>query len=238
MRARAKHSERGVTLIELLIAISLVALLSAGMLIAMRTSLLTYEKTGHRLESNRRAMSVQQILASQIGGIMPVQGQCSASQGPPVTIPFFSGTEASLRVVSSFSMQEGARGYPRILEYQVVPAQSGGVRLIVNQHPYFGSSSTAPFCLDGQFAPIETGPSSFVLAEGLLYCRFSYHGAYDEAAFAETPWLPVWNQPGLPSGVRIDLRPLAPDPVALPFAGVTIPIRVNRDVMKNDYADQ
>jgi hypothetical protein len=31
--------------------------------------------------------------------------------------------------------------------------------------------------------------------------------------------------------------PLAPDPAALPFVGVTIPIRVNRDVMRNDYAD-
>jgi prepilin-type N-terminal cleavage/methylation domain-containing protein len=236
MGGPAQHRERGVTLIELLIAISLVALLSAGMLMAMRTSLLTYEKTGHRLEANRRAMSVEQILASQIGGIMPVQGQCSSSQGPPATIPFFSGAPDSLRVVSSFSMQEGARGYPRILEYQVVPAPNGGVRLIVNEYPYFGSSSTAPFCRDLRFAPIEVGPSSFVLADGLLYCRFSYHGVYDEA-FAETRWVPVWTQPALPSGVRIDMRPLVPDPVALPFGGVTIPIRVNRDVMRNDYAD-
>jgi prepilin-type N-terminal cleavage/methylation domain-containing protein len=236
MRASPKHSERGVTLIELMIAISLVALLSAGMLIAMRTSLLTYEKTSHRLESNRRAMSVEQILASQIGGIMPVQGQCSTSEGPPVTIPFFNGTEDSLRVVSSFSMQEGARGYPRILEYQVVPAQSGGVRLIVNEHPYFGSSSTTPFCRNRQFLPAEMGPSTFVLADHLLYCRFSYHGVYNEIAFSETPWQPVWDRPVLPSGVRIDVGALAPDPAALPFVGVTIPIHVNRDAML-PYAD-
>lgn len=238
MPAARRSSERGVTLIELLIAVTLVGLLSAGMLIAMRTSLLTYERTGHRLEANRRAMSVQQILASQIGGSMPVQGQCSASQGPPLTISFFSGTEDSLHMVSSFSMLEGARGYPRILEYQVVAAPGGGVRLVVNEYPYFGSSSAAPFCRDLQFLPAEVGPTSFVLADGLLYCRFSYHGVYNEAAFNETPWLPVWNQRGLPSGVRVDMRPLAPDPVALPFAGVTIPIRVNRDVMSNDYADQ
>jgi len=231
-----RHRQRGVTLIELMIAISLVALLSAGMLIAMRTSLLTYEKTSHRLESNRRTINVQQILASQIGGIMPVQGQCSTSQGPPVTIPFFSGAPDSLRVVSSFSMTEGARGFPRILEYQVVPAQNGGVRLIVNEYPYFGSSSTAPFCRDRQFLPIEVGPSSFVLADQLLSCRFSYHGVYNEIAFAETPWLPVWNQPVFPAGVRIDAQPLAPEPAALPFVGITIPIHVNRDAMVN-YAD-
>ena len=235
MRA-TRHSERGVTLIELMIAITLVALLSAGMLIAMRTSLLTYDKTSHRLESNRRTMNVQQILASQIGGMMPVQGQCSATQGASAIIPFFYGTEDSLRVVSSFSMTEGARGYPRILEYQVIPAQNGGVRLIVNEHPYFGTSSTAPFCRDRQFLPAEVGPSTFVLADHLLYCHFSYHGVYNELAFTETAWQPVWNQPVFPSGVRIDVRPLAPDPASLPFVGVTIPIRVNRDAML-PYAD-
>lgn len=236
MRSRSQHRERGVTLIELMIAISLVALLSTGMLIAMRTSLLTYEKTSHRLESNRRAMRVEEILASQIGGIMPVQGQCSSTQGPNVTIPFFGGTEESLRMVSSFSMTEGARGYPRILEYQVVPSQSGGVRLIVNEHPYFGSSSTAPFCRDRQFLAAEAGPSTFVLADRLSSCRFLYHGVYNELAFVETPWLPVWNQPTLPSGVRIVVTPLTPDPAGLPFVGVTIPIHVNRDAMAT-YGD-
>jgi hypothetical protein len=33
------------------------------------------------------------------------------------------------------------------------------------------------------------------------------------------------------------MLPLAPDPAGLPFVGVTIPIRVNRDVTKLDYAD-
>ena len=77
-----------------------------------------------------------------------------------------------------------------------------------------------------------------MLADHLLYCRFSYHAVYNEAVFDETPWLPVWNQPVFPSGVRISVMPLASDTAALPFVGVTIPIRVNRDVMKNDYADQ
>jgi prepilin-type N-terminal cleavage/methylation domain-containing protein len=229
--------ERGVTLIELMIAIALVALLSSGMLIAMRTSLLTYEKTGHRLEANRRSMSVEQILASQLGGIMPVQGQCSSAQGMTAPIPFFSGATDGLRLVSSFSMSEGARGYPRILEYQVLPSPGGGVRLMVNEHPYFGPSSTAPFCSDRQRLPVEAGPSSFVLADHLQYCRFAYHAPYNEDAFLETQWLPGWNLPALPAGVRIDMLPLAPDPAGLPFVGVTIPIRVNRDVTKLDYAD-
>jgi len=101
----------------------------------------------------------------------------------------------------------------------------------VNEHPYFGSASTAPFCRDRQFLPAAVGPATFVLADHLAYCRFSYHGVYNEIAFGETPWQPVWNQPLLPSGVRIDVQPLTPDPAALPFVGVTIPIHVTRDAM-------
>jgi prepilin-type N-terminal cleavage/methylation domain-containing protein len=63
MAARvSRHSERGVTLLELMIAMTLVAGLSTGMLMAMRTSLLTYEKTAKKLESNRRFVKTQQIL--------------------------------------------------------------------------------------------------------------------------------------------------------------------------------
>ena len=67
-----KNSERGVTLIELMIAITLVAALSTGMLMAMRTGLLTLQKTDDRLQANRRVMSVNQILSRQIGGVMPI----------------------------------------------------------------------------------------------------------------------------------------------------------------------
>ena len=236
MPAARRSSERGVTLIELLIAVTLVGLLSAGMLIAMRVSVLTYEKTGQRLESDRRAMNAARILESQIGGVMPVMGDCSSIQGPPTPIPFFFGTEDTLRLVTSFSIAEGARGYPRILEYQVMPSPAGGVRLIVNEHEYFGPLSTASFCRDRVFLPVQATPASFVLADRLQYCRFSYHAVYDENVFAESPWLPVWNQPALPSGIRVDMAPLTPGTATLPLAGVIIPIHVNRD-FATPYAD-
>ena len=65
------RAQRGVTLLEMLIAITLVAGLSTGMLMAMRTSLLTYEKTAKKLESNRHFVKAQQILSSQISAVIP-----------------------------------------------------------------------------------------------------------------------------------------------------------------------
>ena len=243
-RIREAHSERGVTLLELMIAITLVAGLSTGMLMAMRTSLLTYEKTAKRLESNRRFVKTQQMLSDQISAVMPVQGACLGDAGQTVGIPsFLSGTEDTLRLVSSYSIAEGSRGYPQIVEYRVIAEQRGSVRLVATERPYTGPQSTVPYCGNAPPPPVSSyefgaqsvaqgaAPSggSYVLAEHLAYCRFSYHEPYDQNRFVETPWLPLWDKPLLPAGVRIEMRPAAPDTASLSVLGVTVPIQVNRD---------
>ena len=86
MTPRFPNSGRGVTLLELIIAITLVAALSAGMLMAMRTSLTALEKTQARLEDNRRTMGVQQLILRQVGGILMVADEAVAElvDGAPV----------------------------------------------------------------------------------------------------------------------------------------------------------
>ncbi len=229
---REVRSERGVTLLELMIAITLVAGLSTGMLMAMRTSLLTYEKTAKRLESNRRFVKTQQMLSDQISAVMPVQGACVADAGQTIGVAsFLSGSENALRLVSSYSIAEGSRGYPQVVEYRVIAEQRGSVRLVATERPYTGPQSTTPSCGNS-----PASGESYVLAEHLAYCRFSYHEPYDQNRFVETPWLPLWDKPLLPAGVRIEMRPAAPDAGGLAVLGVTVPIQVNRDP-RMIYAD-
>jgi prepilin-type N-terminal cleavage/methylation domain-containing protein len=226
--ARIRCSQRGVTLLELLIAITLVAGLSTGMLMAMRTSLLTYEKTAKRLESNRRFVKTQQMLSDQISAAMPVQGACLGDAGQTMGIPsFLTGSMDTLRLVSSYSIAEGSRGYPQIVEYRVIAEGRGSVRLLATERPYTGPQSTTPYCVAGQSTPVPG--DSYVLAEHLAFCRFSYHEPYDQNRFIETPWLPLWDKPLLPAGVRIEMRPVVPDAGGLSVLGLTVPIQVNRD---------
>jgi prepilin-type N-terminal cleavage/methylation domain-containing protein len=213
-----KRPEAGVTLIELMIAITLVAALSVGMLMAMRTSLLTLEKTEGRLQSNRRVMSVERIMSRQIGGLIPVAGRCPG--------PVFKGTPQTLQMVSSYSLAEGSRGEPRLLEFQVIPADTGGVRLIVNEFLYTGPLSTLLFC-SGQAAQVT--PQSFVLADRLAFCRLSYRESLPDSVLTG-PWLPSWDRPNLPAAVRIEMTPLAPEPSHLPLVNVTVPIHITRDI--------
>jgi prepilin-type N-terminal cleavage/methylation domain-containing protein len=227
--SRRHYGSRGFTLIELMISVTLVAAISTGMLMAIRTSLITLQKTDDRLQSNRRVMSVEQILSRELGGVMPVM--C----GTGGTTAAFNGNPQTLHLVSSYSMLEGARGYPRILELQVLPAEGGTFRLIVNEFLYSGPMSTMPFCAGGSFLPAQATPHSFVLADRLAYCHFSYQQRNQDTMMGET-WLPVWNQTNLPAAVRVDMAPLIPDPARLPLVPVTVPVHINRDV-NVQYAD-
>jgi prepilin-type N-terminal cleavage/methylation domain-containing protein len=237
------RTQRGVTLLEMLIAITLVAGLSTGMLMAMRTSLLTYEKTAKKLESNRHFVKAQQILSSQISAVIAVSGVCPAVEGPGIPVPsFLSGSVDRLRFISSYSIAEGARGYPQIVEYRVLSGDRGSVRLVATERPYTGPQSTIPFCTGTALSasPFEFGAAnqasakptpetSYVLADHLAYCRFSYHEPYDQNTFLETPWLPQWDRPVVPAGVRLEMQPTAPERGGLSALGMTIPIQVNRD---------
>jgi prepilin-type N-terminal cleavage/methylation domain-containing protein len=232
-------NRRGVTLIELLIAVSLLSLLSIGILFAMRVGINAIAKADTKLMANRRAVAVQQILRKQIEGLMPVSGACPTGAAGMVSaapILFFQGQTQSMRFVSTYSLEEAGRGYPRVLELQVMPRDpEPGVRLVVNESLYTGPMSTAAQCMGMQpdpasglllpvFRPIEIGPRSFVLADKLAYCRFSYR---EPPQPPDPPrWVAAWKLPQWPTGVHIDMAPLEPDPSQVPLMSVTAPVRV------------
>jgi len=236
----------GVTLIEVMIAVSLLSLLSLGILMSLRVGLGALDRTDRRLMNNRRVAGVQRILEQQLAGFIPVVA-LAAPSGPLMKVPFFEGRGQSMRLVSSYSLSEAARGIPQVLEFQVIPAEGGrGVRLVVNETAYTGPRSAGVFCLGlgpdaelgvstQRFLPISVGPGSFVLADRLAYCRFSFLGTFPEKNLEQ--WLPDWIYPKWPAGIRIEMASLDTDLVSLKPVTVTVPVHVNRDPSL-EYADE
>src|SRR5262245_26334238 len=179
MKRRTLRRNAGVTLMEVLIAVTLLSLLSMGMLFAIRIGLNTFGKTNEKLMYNRRVAGAQRILEQELQSLIPVVTTCGGGASGP-KFGFFQGDDSSMRLVSSFSLQGAWRGQPQILELTVIPGENGnGVRLIVNEIQYTGPLAPGKLCIgpfDGgfAFAPIHSGPTSFVLADNLEYCRFSY----------------------------------------------------------------
>jgi prepilin-type N-terminal cleavage/methylation domain-containing protein len=231
-RPSGRMHQRGVTLIELMIAVSLTAVITVGLMFALRTSVLAYEKTGDHLRANREQMSRTQILSSELGGAMPVPSPCGG-----VGLPYFTGTPTHLQMISSYSIAEGFRGYPQILDFEVTASPSGGVRLIVTEHPYTGPSSVNSFCggSGGSFgagALSGAGSSPFVLADGLISCQFSYHEPVNMSSYKDTLWMPAWNDNHMPAGVRVEMQARAPGGGALPVVNVTAQLHTDRDIFR------
>jgi hypothetical protein len=213
-----------------MISITLVAALATGMMMAMRTSLLSMEKINSRLQFNRRVMGMEHILTRQIGGVMPVTSDCGDAR-----VPIFNGTPTALRLVTSYSMAEGARGYPQFDEFQVVQNE-GVLRLIVTEHRYTGPSSTSPFCGGGLIAaPAGVAPLAYVVADRLASCTFTYREQIPDQP-PSSNWLGSWDRQDLPAAVKIEMTPLDSSAALLPVMNVTVPIHINRQV-RNSYED-
>ncbi len=245
-----RHSPRaGVTLIEITIAITLLSLLSLGMLIAMRVGLQAFTKTDAKLMDIRKITGAQNILHQELEGMIPVLAACGGfTADTGFKAAFFQGEPAALRMVSSFSLQQGWRGAPQVLELFVIPGENDeGVRLVVNESLYTGYQGAAHFCTGvtpdsvtgaplAHFVPVVAGPKSFVLADQLAYCHFSYY--YPGSAQDNRPpaWVTTWTFKGWPQAVRIEMAPLHPDRSRIQPITVTAPIYIRRDPEKK-YED-
>lgn len=245
---RQLKRQSGVTLIELLIAVTLVSFICLGILIAMRVGLNAMEKVNNKVISNRRVMSVERAIQEEIEDIVPVVADCRpGGDDNKGKISFFQGRPDSMRFVSTYSLEEASRGRAHIVAYQVIRGEDGvGVRLIVNEQIYAGPLFAGTQCSGvvpdpesnqglAQFAPIEAGPASFVLADKLAYCRISYRDVRPPPELER--WTPVWHfNDHLPTAIRIDMAPLVADPSKLQVMTVTAPVHVTKWVL-GPYVD-
>ena len=232
-----RHTRRaGFTLIEVLIAISLVAAIMAGMLSAMRGGMLTLERVQTRIQESRGALGLDQMIRRQIGGVLPALGDCLQTDSTAVLSPVFRGTATAMLLVTSYSMTEGARGYPRLAEYHVLPNGDGTVRLVVDEMLFPSPATSARFCSPPNvLRPLEpAAPKTMVLAPRVASIRISYR-EMNPLTRVGGEWFPEWALPNLPYAIRIELEPL-PGPAAS-FTSITVPLHISRDY-QGVYADR
>ena len=193
--SRRVHSQSGMTLIELLIAVTLFGAISASMGIVLNIAFTSMNKIDAKVDFNRRIIASQRTIDQLLQGLIPVNTPCA---GRPIGIV---GRQNGVRFLSSHSLTEGSRGRPQIVDLFVDASPNGGFRLLLNERPYFGKSSLTMACAQA-FQTMET---SFILADRLTECRFSYRRR--EPGSAAEGWFAVWTFPDWPSGIRIDMAP-------------------------------
>lgn len=239
-----KHnSQSGLTLVEILVAVSLLSLLSVGMLAAMRLGFGTMDKVDAHLVSDRRVVNARGIIENEIDGFIFTMADYYAQPQQPQAVPFFQAQPQIMRFVTSYSLEDGWRGRPQIAVLQVIPGQAvegdarPGVRLIVNETPYTGRAQAGQSIVGIEQDPLTgtsivhflafpSGPKSFVLADRLAFCRFSY--LEPRADPPSRAWRPDWVAPlSLPLGIRIEMAPLDAASSGLHVTTVTAPLNLS-----------
>lgn len=190
-----RRTQRGMTLIELLLAVTLFAAIAGSIGIVLNVAFGSLDRITTRIDFTRRVLSSQRTLDQIVNGLIPVNAPC-------VGRPFaFVGFPNGARFVTSHSLTEGSRGRLQVVDLLVDRSPNGGYRLVLNEQPFFGRRAVSVACA----TPMEVRPTSFILADRLAFVRFAYR-RIDPQMHTEL-WVPQWNFPEWPSGLRIEMAP-------------------------------
>jgi len=218
MTSPRTSSRAGMTLIEILVAVTLLGLLSIGLATALQVAAGAWSSSRNARVQDRRIANANALLHAQFAGVTPVQPMILRSGLAVPEGPFFQGEPNAMRFVSSYSMTEGVRGGLQIVELQTSPGQEG-TRLILTQSPYQGPLSVGRFITGAEplsepgsfhllFTPLQVRADSLIVADRLSEVRFSYLRG-PRGPNEPDVWVSVWDQPQqLPQAIRVDMRPL------------------------------
>jgi len=201
--------ETGFTLLELLVAVTLIAIMAVGVWNALDLCIRSWIRGIETIDINQRNRSTQDLVRKQIASAYPLISSSAASSSGAQNVarmqnvaiqastsaPVFSGGETSLRFVSPNSLLSMNSMGLVLVTYEVEVDSDGNMALVEREAPYVGQGVD-----DGGF--ISSVPVFFNLKE----CTFEYYDLGD----ADNPpeWLTDWdteNRRRLPAAVRISM---------------------------------
>jgi len=174
MRFHRNHtinSEKGFTLLETIIAVTLVALMGVGVVSVFRTGTRSWTRGTGLIDSSQRQRVIQDLVRKQMASAFPLAAPVDENVSG-VNYPLFKGTENSLQFISlnSLSFQESPG--LTLVQYEVSEnPENGAYTLIESEQPYVGQSLDSEEDID-LF-------NTLALFDNLSSCSFQYRSPDD-----------------------------------------------------------
>ena len=203
-RGIRQSPETGFTLLELLVALTLLVVMAAGVWTTLSMCINAWTRGIATMDINQRERNTHDLVRKQISSaypVLPSSGSLSGSQQNAAvsilaaTAPVFSGGETSLRFVSPNSLLSIDSAGLVLVTYEVEVDSNNNIFLVQREAPYVGQSID-----DGWFT------SSAYVFFNLKELTFEYYDSGDDGEPAE--WFTEWNTVNrrrLPAAVRISM---------------------------------
>ncbi|MFZ7126506.1 MAG: PulJ/GspJ family protein [Desulfobacterales bacterium] len=202
----AGSDPRGFTLVELLLSITIIAVVAVVLMGAFRLGYRAWEKGDAAIESTQHLRIVLDRVRRQLAAAVPAA--YPSEENPLVR---FEGTEASLRFISEMSLVPGPAAARMVVDYRVEATPGDGQRLVFHEQALLKTN------LEEKPEPL---PADYVeLIEDMREIRFEYLKLGEGPSAAA--WSTAWNPEAdglIPLAVRIWV---VPSPGETPFGIAT-----------------
>jgi general secretion pathway protein J len=174
----------GFTLIELIIALTLVALMAVGLWGAFRISVRSWMRGTEFIDTNQRTRTILDLVKKQMASIYGLSVPIDSQPGSPI-VPLFAGKDMSVQFISLNSLRFQENPGLTMVSYDLIRDKAGRFSMVEREAPYLGLDLALSTTMDDreeQLTPIFEDLESFSF-------EFFDPGAQDRPA----RWVKEWN---------------------------------------------
>ena len=198
-KSRPIQSEKGFTLLEMLVAVTIVAMIAVGLWSVFRTSLRAWSRGTVYIDASQRQRTILDMVRKQLASAYPLTAPPDPNSPNPVSPissnPIFQGTETSLHFISLNSLRFHDSPGLTLVNYEVTQGPEGAAILVEREERFLGQIP------DYESETDLAGMTP--LFGNLTQCYFEYLSE-DE----EEPWVREWDaqeRGQLPEAVAINM---------------------------------
>ncbi len=205
-----RSASSGFTLLEVIIAFTILGLMSGIIFSSFRMSLNSYEKSQERLDVEARKRVLQDLIKRQIGSLFPVRpsasfldlqtadGQAQQAARGFAQMPLFVGTSEAVTFATVAPLMLAENPGLTIVHYGLAQDEYGNTYLGAAEAPYMG--------LESFMSMVDPPPGEpLALIEDVVDLSFQYYG-YDPQSLSYN-WFDSWmveELQAVPEAIRID----------------------------------
>ncbi|MBN1571093.1 MAG: prepilin-type N-terminal cleavage/methylation domain-containing protein [Acidobacteria bacterium] len=180
MKKPSRQSDRGFTLLEMLIAVTLVAMMALSLWAVFRISIRSWSRGTDFIDTNQRHRSILDLVRKQMASTYGLIAPADPQQGLASRL-IFSGTETSMRFISLNSLHfQDSPGLTLVI-YEIVQDSNGAYSLVEKEARYLGHPGD-------QEASADQSKATPVFSN-LISCVFEYFDPENR----DTPWVREWD---------------------------------------------